>query len=119
LQILANVNKGTLMSEEKAETPMDSNSKKIIELFKDDSFPSMVLIDGKWGSGKTHYVENILIDDLKNEYDTSENRYCSPHYLSLYGVSSIDDFRDRIVSICLSGSGDSSQLTKSVNTLTE
>lgn len=107
------------MSEEKAEKTMDSNSKKIIELFKDDSFPSMVLIDGKWGSGKTHYVENILIDDLKNEYQTSDPRYCSPHYLSLYGVSSIDDFRDRIVSICLSGSGDPSQLAKSVNTLTE
>lgn len=68
----------------------------IIDCLKDKSFPPMVLIDGEWGTGKTYFVENTLTERLNKEFSESKTLY-----LSLYGISSLDDFKDRIVSLCL------------------
>lgn len=79
----------------------------IIELLKDTSFPQMLLIDGSWGSGKTHYIKNELKHKLVDEFTTHK-----VHYFSLYGVSSIDDFRDRLISLVLTNNTETSKLTK-------
>ena len=78
----------------------------IIELLKDNSFPSVTLLDGSWGSGKTHYIKNELEGALKCEFETH-----TVHYLSLYGISNIDDFRDKLISLTMTGNSDSSKLT--------
>ncbi|MGY8838161.1 MAG: hypothetical protein ACKVH6_15705 [Enterobacterales bacterium] len=59
---------------------------KIEYLFKDDSMPKMVLLNGAWGSGKTFWIENNLLTD--DEY----------LYLSLNGLGSIDDFYSNLIS---------------------
>lgn len=97
----------------------NTNSEQIIEWFEDDSFPSMVLIDGGWGSGKTHYVENDLIPFLENRYKSTDENFSSCHYMSLYGVSSIDDFRDRIISSSLSESGNSKNFKESLTKIAD
>lgn len=55
-----------------------------------------VLIDGEWGSGKTHFVKNSLIPKLKDNEkqnatvsDNYKLRKCV--YISLYGVISSND----------------------------
>ena len=93
---------------------VDFGNEQVIELLNDDAFPPMVLIDGAWGSGKTHYVQTQLIPLLKNKFS---NTTC--HYMSLYGVSDINDFRDRIISLCLSGSENSKQLTSHLTKLVD
>lgn len=93
---------------------VDFGNEQVIELLIDDAFPPMVLIDGTWGSGKTHYVKTQLIPLLE---DRLSNTSC--HYMSLYGVSDINDFRDRIISLCLSGSENSKQLTSHLTKLAD
>lgn len=68
------------------------SSQQVIELLKDGSFPSIVLLNGPWGSGKTHLTKEYLIPDLKR---TNGNKV---HYISLYGITSLEDFRDKILS---------------------
>ncbi|WP_299263129.1 hypothetical protein [uncultured Psychrosphaera sp.] len=94
------------MSEGSQVNSIDFGKKRVVELFEDNSFPPMVLVDGKWGSGKTHYVYNELFPHLNKKYSSS-----SCHMMSLYGVSNIEDFRDRVISVCLSGTEDTKKLT--------
>lgn len=93
---------------------VDFGNEQVIELLNDDAFPPMVLVDGAWGSGKTHYVQTQLIPLLKDRFS---NTTC--HYMSLYGVSDINDFRDRIISLCLSGSENSKQLASHLTKLAD
>ncbi|AZQ83040.1 hypothetical protein EKO29_02570 [Colwellia sp. Arc7-635] len=80
------------------------NTNYLIELLKEDSFPAVALLDGSWGSGKTHYIHSELKDKLELEF--TEHKV---HYLSLYGISNIDDFRDRIISLAITGNGNNSK----------
>ena len=66
-------------------------------LLTDDSFPPMVLLDGEWGCGKTHFVRKELAPKLEAKLFPNNQHSCS--YLSVYGLSSIDDFRNRILSL--------------------
>ncbi|PST87627.1 hypothetical protein C9I86_12910 [Photobacterium sp. NCIMB 13483] len=81
---------------------------RIYSLLEDRSFPSMVLLDGHWGVGKTYYVKHELQPYLVNNY-------LAPYkviYLSLYGVTSLDDFKDRVISLTYTENKKSSWLTK-------
>ncbi|MFD2179556.1 P-loop NTPase fold protein [Veronia pacifica] len=73
-------------------------TEEIIQIFSDESFPQVVLLDGSWGSGKTYFIKNELIDKLHNHFKQKV------HFFSLYGVSSIDDFRDKIISLSITDS---------------
>jgi len=83
------------------------HTSNIIELLKETAFPQMLLIDGSWGSGKTHYIKNELEVSLKDEFRAHEL-----HYFSLYGISSIDDFRDRLISLTLTNNAETSNLVQ-------
>ncbi len=83
-----------------------SHSAHVIELLKDTSFPQVLLVDGAWGSGKTYFVKKLLEDALKKEFNSEL------YYFSLYGLSSVDEFRDRIISLTMSGNRDTSRLTE-------
>lgn len=65
---------------------------QIHDLFEDDSFPPIVVFSGKWGIGKTFYVQNHLTPKLVQKYNKKV------HYLSLMGITSIEDFKDLLVS---------------------
>ena len=48
-----------------------------------------VMIDGAWGSGKTYFVKQVLLPELKKETKTSI-------YISLYGVRNIGELSKKI-----------------------
>ncbi|HIF9431789.1 TPA: P-loop NTPase fold protein [Photobacterium damselae] len=82
---------------------------QIIELLSDTSFPQVVLLDGAWGSGKTHFIHNHLIEKIKQSF--SQEVY----FFSLYGISSIDDFRDKIISLSLTDQEEASVFAKYIS----
>ncbi len=63
-----------------------------------------LMINGAWGSGKTFFIKNTLkseiekIDYLKEgeTKKSDENRKYKQVYVSLYGLSSIDEIKERI-----------------------
>ncbi len=79
---------------------------QIIELLNDPSFPQVVLLDGAWGSGKTYFINHQLISKIREVF--SPNIY----FFSLYGISSIDDFRDKIISLSMTEQEEASVFAK-------
>lgn len=71
---------------------------RIYKLLQESSFPSIVLLDGHWGVGKTYFVKQTLMPYLKHKYKATHKG----HYLSLYGVSDLDDFKTRLLSLVYS-----------------
>ncbi|MEB9405647.1 P-loop NTPase fold protein [Bacillus cereus] len=58
-----------------------------------------VLINGAWGSGKTHFWENNLIEEIEEIpiiQDNSDDTY-KHVYISLYGLSSVDEVRKKLL----------------------
>ncbi|MFT6735521.1 MAG: hypothetical protein ACJAS9_003732 [Polaribacter sp.] len=70
---------------------MDDISGNILSLLGDTSFPPLVMLDGDWGEGKTYYTQKTLIPALEKL-----DKKCV--FFSLTGLSSIDDFKDRLLS---------------------
>lgn len=66
--------------------------KKYIE---DDTYNYAVMIDGSWGCGKSYFVKNQLIPELlgMNSDSPMLNKVC---FISLYGVTTSSDFRERL-----------------------
>lgn len=67
---------------------------RIHSLLEDRSFPSTILLDGHWGVGKTHFAKNSLQPYLKEKYSNYKTIY-----LSLYGITSLEDFKNRLLSL--------------------
>jgi hypothetical protein len=57
-----------------------------------------IMINGKWGSGKTFFWKNTLVEVL-------EAKGITPIYISLYGVSSIEQIGKKIFLGCMKLSG--------------
>ena len=69
-----------------------------------------IMVNGEWGSGKSYYikhgfdslVKSILVPTNENEdqgrkwYERKKDCYYKPAYISLYGVSSVEDFEVRV-----------------------
>lgn len=70
---------------------MHSITRHILSLLSDSSFPPLVMLDGSWGEGKTYFTKNTLIPEL-----TGLGHSCV--FFSLTGLSSINDFKDRLLS---------------------
>lgn len=81
----------------------------IVGYVSDDRYSQAVLLDGKWGSGKTFFVKNDLTTALlaveKNDEDTSakasgkekqDNKRFQVFSISLYGISKVSDIQDKI-----------------------
>lgn len=70
----------------------------ICEYIKDEKENYAVLIDGPWGSGKTYLYKNYLkeaISKLQNGKNRKEKK--TNIYISLYGISSIDDLSKELI----------------------
>lgn len=72
----------------------DILNKKIKEYVKNDTYSSALLINGKWGSGKTYYIENELISYISNKEEMGFK--ITPIYISLYGVSRLSEISKQI-----------------------
>lgn len=59
-----------------------------------------ILINGNWGSGKTYFINKKLIPVLKENINNKKNENIQIQsqvvYLSLYGISSLDDIKNDI-----------------------
>lgn len=64
----------------------------IIDYIKSDMInPSAIMIDGEWGSGKTYFVLNNLIKEIRNRLNGIKIAY-----VTLNGVSSVQELNKRI-----------------------
>lgn len=64
----------------------------ITSALSNDLFPSIVLLDGNWGSGKTLYVRTELERAINND-----NRFGFSCYFSLNGINSVSGFKNRLM----------------------
>ena len=53
----------------------------------------VIMLSGKWGSGKTHFWQNIIVKDLTENQIKKQKAYV---YSSLYGNRTIDKIEDNI-----------------------
>lgn len=68
---------------------------EILRYIKDMSYNYAVLIDGEWGSGKTYFVKNTLINIIKKQEELSETPR-KIKYISLYGCKSVKEIQENI-----------------------
>ncbi|HHQ4645634.1 TPA: P-loop NTPase fold protein, partial [Aeromonas veronii] len=86
---------------------------QIIEILSDTSFPQIVLLDGPWGCGKTYFINHHLTSALKNKFGQEV------YLFSLYGMSNIDEFRDRIISLSITEKEGMTVLAKHANKIAD
>jgi len=70
----------------------------LIEYIKQENTDFAILIDGNWGSGKTYFVKNEFrsrIEKCNCVIEGQEEQY-SLVYVSLYGLSSVDELQKRL-----------------------
>ena len=75
---------------------MDQIAEILEEYIKWDKTDYSVLIDGKWGSGKTHFLKNKLIPHME-QLKNSEDEPYKVLYISLNGLSNINDLPKEII----------------------
>ena len=86
-------------------------------LQKDISNGKVIMLSGKWGSGKTHFWKNdIATDEFKQKLTSKESAYS---YISLYGKSSIEEIEnDVFAQLYFSAIGGENIVTQKVSTFT-
>ncbi len=88
----------------------------VLNYVKKENTNYAILLNGKWGSGKTHFWETELkgrIEKIKAGEDKSEKEInFKTIYISLYGISSIDEINKRIVMNNLINKSDALQSLK-------
>ena len=66
--------------------------KKVVGYLKDTlSNGKVIMLSGKWGSGKTHFWKNKIQTVLNDE-----NKKIPNHYVSLYGKTSIQEIKNEV-----------------------
>lgn len=87
-------------------------------LKSDISNGKVIMLSGKWGSGKTHFWKNIIAtDELKKELSGKNSAYS---YVSLYGKSSIEEIENDIFAqTYFSAIGGDNLVTKTFSTFTK
>ncbi|WP_417328516.1 P-loop NTPase fold protein [Halarcobacter sp.] len=60
-------------------------------LRSDDNNGKVIMLSGKWGSGKTHFWQEKVVPKLNEENNKTPN-----HYVSLYGKTSIDEIKNEV-----------------------
>ncbi|MBU3015803.1 KAP family NTPase [Poseidonibacter lekithochrous] len=87
-------------------------------LKSDLSNGKVIMLSGKWGSGKTHFWQNYIAnDELKKELNEKNSAYS---YISLYGKSSIEEIENDIFGqIYFSAIGGDNLATKIFSTFTK
>jgi hypothetical protein len=78
---------------------MNEDARKVLDNYLDTerlAVPHAILITGKWGSGKTHFLQNIYEPERQRRLN-EERRYHVPFlFVSLFGAASAHDVELRI-----------------------
>ena len=69
----------------------DKSKNELGYLQKDISNGKVIMLSGKWGSGKTHFWKNNIQTVLNDE-----NKKIPNHYISLYGKTSIQEIKNEV-----------------------
>lgn len=73
----------------------------VIEYINNQVTIGALQIDGPWGSGKTHYMKNVIIPCIeKNELEREKDGFYSkriPLLISLFGLKSIDEISRQLL----------------------
>ena len=71
---------------------MNEDILRFLEKYKDDPNPQYaVLLDGKWGCGKTFFIKSWL-----DTFQTENEDELAPMYVSLFGVQTVKQINDTI-----------------------
>ncbi|QTL34621.1 hypothetical protein [Pseudoalteromonas viridis] len=62
-----------------------------------------------WGIGKTHLIEN----ELRLMIESDENTFGDYHYISAFGISSVSEFQDKVISLHISNNAETSDYFES------
>jgi len=65
----------------------------IIDYLKNDKLNQAILIDGEWGSGKTFFIKEKIIPEIKEKLTD-----VPIYYVSLYGISSSNEIHNLVSS---------------------
>ncbi|MFC2460955.1 MAG: P-loop NTPase fold protein [Selenomonas noxia] len=65
-------------------------NKVIIQYCKNYFYPYALLLDGSWGSGKSYFIRNKVINCWPKDMKVT------PIYISLYGLRTVADFWDKV-----------------------
>jgi hypothetical protein len=94
----------------------------IVEYVTDKRYKQAVLIDGDWGSGKTFFVQEKLIESLKTNVESGAENKKNVLYVSLYGIESFSQIIDDIYAVNLEiffdsklGHGTGKKIGKGIN----
>ena len=64
----------------------------LIEYIKEKRYTNAILIDGDWGTGKTFFIKEILLKELKERMEKKHKCF----YVSLYGVEDTTQISSKI-----------------------
>lgn len=98
---------------------LGNKEKNVLGYLKSDiSNGKVIMLSGKWGSGKTFFWKNIIAtDEFKKELSDKNSAYS---YVSLYGKSSIEEIENDIFAqIYFSAIGGDNLVTKTFSTFTK
>jgi len=65
---------------------------KLVKNYLEQSTEYALMINGEWGSGKTHYY-NYTLKKLVSETSNSYNQKFKPLYISLFGLNSLEEIQ--------------------------
>lgn len=74
---------------------------QLIEYITDKRYKQAILIDGDWGSGKTFFIQEKLVNSLNEHIDSGTKYSRSVFYISLYGMESFSQIIDEIYTASL------------------
>ena len=70
------------------------DDKKIIDIFKDyltsKTYNHAILLDGTWGSGKTHFIKKSLMPAVEEDEKVKRSAIC----VSLYGIKTTEELQN-------------------------
>ena len=83
---------------------MDRIDKVISDYLSVPETDFAIMISGDWGSGKSYYIHHDFVDVVNsvpvpqegNHHKKEKERNYKPAFISLYGVSSAEDFEYRV-----------------------
>ena len=79
-----------------------------------------ILVNGKWGSGKTHYWKHVLVPELiskTNVPGSKENENYKAIYVSLYGIETVSELGRRILYELLTFINKDNKIVKAISSL--
>lgn len=76
----------------------DTVLQSVRDYIQDDKAKYAIMLSGGWGTGKTYLYEHGIADVIRNlEYGKDKKKRKSEVYISLYGVSTIEELTKEIV----------------------